>query len=204
MTSFSEMPQDTIYMSTTLSVLLLCSCACLVCRKEMEPKCDLPNCLLWPCIVCMCNRKQKAWVWISALWIQIMMSVPRCTIVHSVWHLVVCLDFLVTSMFPNWNIRWPTSVQSIVTKQLLATFLEMLLIIAISESACVCLRVAWDQGYLKSYVMQYHYNIGLKLVWLLRTWPDNLFSWLVQPGAIECSFCVCSCSQTKLCIVVIM
>ena len=85
-------------------------CACLVCRKVMEPKRDLPNCLLGPCIVCMCNWKQKVWVWISALWLQIVMSVPTCTIVRSVWHLVVCLDFLVTSMFPNWNIRWPTSV----------------------------------------------------------------------------------------------
>ena len=55
------------------------------------------------------------------------------------------------------------------TKKLLATSLEMLLIVAMSESACACLSVAWEQSYyLKLFVMQYHYNIGLKLVWLVR------------------------------------
>ena len=49
--------------------------------------------------------KQKAWVWISAMWLQLVVSVFRCTLLHNVWPMV---DILVTSMLPNSNIGWPT------------------------------------------------------------------------------------------------
>ena len=36
-----------------------CLCACLVCRKVIKP--DLPDCLLWPCNVCILTM----WLWLS-------------------------------------------------------------------------------------------------------------------------------------------
>ena len=52
--------------------------------------------------------KQKAWAWISAMWLQVVMSISRCTLLHNVWPLVVWSNILVTSIYPNLNIGWPT------------------------------------------------------------------------------------------------
>ena len=52
--------------------------------------------------------KQKAWAWISAMWLQVVMSISRCTLLHNVWPLVVWSNILVTSILPNLNIGWPT------------------------------------------------------------------------------------------------
>ena len=59
-------------------------------------------------MIYVCCWKQKAWVWISAMWLQVMMSVSKCMLLHNVWPLVVWYNILVPSMFPNSNIGWPT------------------------------------------------------------------------------------------------
>ena len=122
-----------IYNSTCI-INSKCRCACLVCRKVTMHEPDLPDCLLWPCsvristtkwlhvnflrgvclhcremgMIYMCHWKQNAWVWISAMWIPVVMSVSRCRLLHNAWLLVLWFNILVTSMFPNWNIGWPT------------------------------------------------------------------------------------------------
>ena len=40
--------------------------------------------------------KQQAWVSISAMWLQVLMSVSRCMLQHSIWPLVVRFNILVT------------------------------------------------------------------------------------------------------------
>ena len=75
-----------------------------------------PSDFLWG--VCLCYRemrmiymhhwKQQAWVSISAMWLQVVMSVSRCMLQRNVWPLVVWFNILVTSMLPTWYIRWPT------------------------------------------------------------------------------------------------
>ena len=57
-------------------------------------------------IIYMRHWKQKTWVWIWAMWLQVVMSVSRCTLLRNVWPLVVQFNILVTSVLPNSNIRW--------------------------------------------------------------------------------------------------
>ena len=46
----------------------------------------------------------KAELSISALWLQVVMSVSRCTLLHNVWPLVVWFNAIVIRMLSNWNI----------------------------------------------------------------------------------------------------
>ena len=60
MSSFSEMVQLTsfcIYKSMHI-INSKYSCACLVCRKVIGPKPDLPDCSLWQCNVCIITTKR--------------------------------------------------------------------------------------------------------------------------------------------------
>ena len=105
MASFSETVWLTSFFyiyNSVGSINSKCSCACSVSiRKVIGPKPDLPDCLLWPCNVCHYNWKRKAWVSISTMWLQVVMSVSRCSLLHNVWLAVVWLNFVVTRMLPN-------------------------------------------------------------------------------------------------------
>ena len=51
------------------------------------------------------KTKQKAWVWISAMSLQVVMSISRCTLLHNVWPLVVGFSIAVTlACFPTWTL----------------------------------------------------------------------------------------------------
>ena len=133
MCSFSEMVQLTsfcIYKSMRI-INSKYSCACLVCRKVIGSKPDLPECSLWQCDVCILTTKWLSLKCLLALQrneydshaslkaavlsfnfgnvtTSIVMSVSRCMLQHNVWPLVVWLNILVTSILPTWYIRQPT------------------------------------------------------------------------------------------------
>ena len=121
------------FISTSLCILLInskCSCSCLVCKKWLDLNLTCLTARFGNVMftayqpsdflrgVCLCCRemrmiymhhwKQQAWVSISAMWLQVVMSVSRCMLQHNVWPLVVWFNILVTSMLPTWYIRWPT------------------------------------------------------------------------------------------------
>ena len=59
-----------------------------------------------------CKKKEGSTVNFSNWWLQVVMSVPICTLLHNVWPLVVWFNILVTGMLPNWNVGWPTKSSS--------------------------------------------------------------------------------------------
>ena len=56
MAAKSQLTSFCIYKSMSI-INSKCSCSCLVCRKVIGPKPDLPDCLLWQCNVCSLSTK---------------------------------------------------------------------------------------------------------------------------------------------------